>query len=137
MVLIYTNEQRTCNAIAKSHQNKDKTTILKLAYQAYNYLISEDIKSMGKLMHDSWLEKSKLSSNISTEQVDSIISTCLKLGAYGAKLLGAGGCGFVLVICNPKTKRKIKNIFENRILDFNFDYNGASIMFNDNNEIKL
>ncbi len=137
MVLIYTNEQRTCDRIAKSHQNKDKTTILKLAHEAHNYLISEDIKSMGKLMHESWLEKSKLSSNISTQQVDSIISTCLKLGAYGAKLLGAGGCGFVLVICNPKIKRKITNVFKNSILDFNFDYNGASIMFNDNNEIKL
>lgn len=137
MVLIYTNEQRTCDTIAKSHQNKDKTTILKLAHEAHNYLISEDIKSMGKLMHYSWLEKSKLSSNISTKQVDSIISTCLKLGAYGAKLLGAGGCGFVLVICNPKAKRKITNVFKNSILDFSFDYNGASIMFNDNNEIKL
>ena len=95
---------------------KDKTTILKLAHEAHNYLISEDIKTMGNLMYESWLEKSKLSSHISTESVDSIISTCLKAGAYGAKLLGAGGCGFILVICDPKTKRKItvqKYLFKN------------------------
>ncbi len=135
MVLIYTNEQRTCDKIAKAHQNKDKTTILKLAHEAHNHLISEDIKSMGNLMYESWLEKSKLSSHISTESVDSIISTCLKAGAYGAKLLGAGGCGFILVICDPKTKRKITSIFKNNILDFNFDYSGASTMFNSSNEI--
>jgi D-glycero-alpha-D-manno-heptose-7-phosphate kinase len=135
MVLIYTNEQRTCDKIAKAHQNKDKTTILKLAHEAHSYLISEDIKSMGNLMYESWLEKSKLSSHISTESVDSIISTCLKAGAYGAKLLGAGGCGFILVICDPKTKRKITSIFKNNILDFNFDYSGASTMFNSSNEI--
>lgn len=137
MVLIYTNEQRTCDKIAKSHQNKDKTTILKLAREAHICLISEDIKSMGNLMYESWLEKSKLSSHISTDSVDSIISTCLKAGAYGAKLLGAGGCGFILVICDPKTKRKITNIFKNNILDFDFDYTGASTMFNNCNEIKF
>ena len=137
MVLIYTNEQRTCDKIAKSHQNKDKTTILKLAHEAHSCLISEDIKSMGNLMYESWLEKSKLSSHISTDSVDSIISTCLKAGAYGAKLLGAGGCGFILVICDPKTKRKITNIFKNNILDFDFDYTGASTMFNNCNEIKF
>ena len=137
MVLIYTNEQRTCDKIAKSHQNTDKTTILKLAREAHSCLISEDIKSMGNLMYESWLEKSKLSSHISTDSVDSIISTCLKAGAYGAKLLGAGGCGFILVICDPKTKRKITNIFKNNILDFDFDYTGASTMFNNCNEIKF
>jgi D-glycero-alpha-D-manno-heptose-7-phosphate kinase len=134
MVLIYSNEQRVSDNVAKSHENKDKTQILNIARKAYDYLLKEDINSMGRLMYESWLEKSKISSHISTKSVDSIISTCMQSGAYGAKLLGAGGCGFVLIICNPKIKKKITNIFKNSVLDFDFDHDGASTMFN-NNEI--
>jgi len=135
MVLIYSNEQRVSDNIAKSHENKDKTPILKLAHEAYSHLLSEDIKSMGKLMYDAWLEKSKISSHVSTKSVDSIISTCMNAGAYGAKLLGAGGCGFVLILCDPSVKKKISEIFVDNILEFDFDYNGAYTIFNNSHEI--
>jgi D-glycero-alpha-D-manno-heptose-7-phosphate kinase len=137
MVLIYSNEQRVSNNVAKSHENKDKTPILKLAHEAYSYLLSEDIKSMGTIMYDAWLEKAKISSHVSTKSVDSIISTCMNFGAYGAKLLGAGGCGFVLVLCDPSVKQKISEIFVDNILEFDFDYNGACTIFNNSNEIPI
>lgn len=137
MVLIYSNEQRISDNVAKSHENKDKTSILKLSHEAYAHLLSEDIKSMGSLMYQAWLEKSKISNHVSTKSVDDIISTCMNIGAYGAKLLGAGGCGFVLVLCDPCVKKKISEIFIDNILEFDFDYNGASTMFNSSNEIKF
>lgn len=130
MVLIYSNEQRESDNVAKSHEKQNKTEILKLSHLAYDSFVSEDVKKIGGLLYQSWIEKSKISKQISTESVDSIISTCMKLGAYGSKLLGAGGCGFVLVICDPKTKNKIKETFSNNILDFKFDYSGASTIFN-------
>ncbi len=129
MILIYSNEQRISDNVAKSHENKDKMPILKLAYEAYNHLLSEDIKSMGNLMYNAWLEKSKISSHVSTKSVESIISSCMNAGAYGAKLLGAGGCGFVLVLCDPSVKKKISEIFADNILEFDFDYNGAYTIF--------
>lgn len=135
MVLIYSNEQRVSDNVAKSHENKDKNSILKLAYEAYGHLLSEDIKSMGSLMYDAWLEKSRISTHVSTKSVDSIISTCMGAGAYGAKLLGAGGCGFVLVLCDPSVKKKISEIFIDNILEFDFDYNGAYTIFNNSHEI--
>lgn len=134
MVLIYSKEQRSSDSVAKSHENKDKTPILKLAHQGYSYLLSEDIRSMGELMYQTWLEKSKISNHVSTKSVDSIISTCMNLGAYGAKLLGAGGCGFVLVLCDPIVKKKISEIFSGNILEFDFDYNGAHTIFNNSHE---
>jgi D-glycero-alpha-D-manno-heptose-7-phosphate kinase len=137
MVLIYSNEQRISDNVAKSHENKDKTSILKLSHEAYAHLLSDDIKSMGSLMYQAWREKSKISNHVSTKSVDSIISTCMAAGAYGAKLLGAGGCGFVLVLCDPCVKKKISEIFIDSILEFDFDYSGASTMFNSSNEIKF
>lgn len=135
MVLIYSNEQRISDNVAKSHENKDKTEILQIAKQAYNYFTNENIKEIGYLLYQSWLNKQKISNEISTNSVGNIISKCIGFGAYGAKLLGAGGCGFVLVVCDPITKTKIKETFKNAVLDFNFDFSGATTLFNNNNEI--
>lgn len=136
MVLIYSNEQRSSDNVAKSHENKDKTQILELSKQAYNYFTEENIKQIGYLLYESWLSKQKISKDISTSSVGSIISKCIGFGAYGAKLLGAGGCGFVLVICDPKTKGKIKETFGNSVMDFKFDFSGASTIFDNFNEIR-
>ena len=137
MVLIYTSEQRGSSEVAKSHEKQDKMQILELAHQAYSSIVSEDIQKVGQLLHQSWLAKTKISNLISTDTVNGIISSCMSMGAYGAKLLGAGGCGFVLVMCNPKVKNKIIEIFSDSILEFEFDYSGASTIFDNTNEIRI
>ena len=134
IVLIYSNEQRESNGVARSHENKDRIKILDLSKQAYDCFVSENIEGIGALLYQAWLEKTKISNKISTDSVDQIIAKCMSLGAYGAKLLGAGGGGFALVICDPKVKKKIKEIFSESILDFDFDSEGASTMFNGRGE---
>ena len=97
---------------------------LQLAKAAYNSFVNENIREIGNLLYQSWLEKRKISNQIATSSVNNIITTCIGLGAYGAKLLGAGGCGFVLVICHPNVKKRIKETFGNSVLDFDFDNSG-------------
>ena len=48
-------------------------------------------------------------------------------GAYGAKLLGNGGAGFVLAMCNPNVKTKLKELYKDSILDFTFSKGGIKI----------
>ena len=72
------------------------------------------------------MEKKKISNLISNNNIDSIINRCMELNAYGAKLLGSGGCGFILIMCNESSKNKIKSEFEDKILDFKFESNGAT-----------
>lgn len=126
MILIYTNDQREQDTIAKSHENKDKQTILDISKEAYKLFLSEDTEQIGKLLYKSWQEKREISNLISTTKVDTIIETVMKTGAYGAKLLGSGGCGFILVICDPFTKHKIKEIFKDSIMEFQFEDKGVS-----------
>lgn len=126
MLLIYTNAQRVQNEIAKSHENKDKLNILNLAYDAYDLFKKEDIKMIGKLLFETWKEKNKISNLISTEKINLIIDDVIALGAYGAKLLGSGGCGFILVMCDPVTKIKIMEKYQEVILDFKFEFDGVS-----------
>jgi len=51
------------------------------------------------------------------------------MGAYGAKLLGSGGCGFVLVICNPFIKNKLISKYKGNILDFKIDKTGVTKIY--------
>lgn len=129
MLLIYTNDQRNQDNIAKSHENKNKLDMLDLSRHAYSHFLDENIKNIGELLYESWKMKIGISGLISSSKINDIISKVMDTGAYGAKLLGAGGCGFILVICNPIVKAKIKEIFGNNIMDFKFEYQGASEIF--------
>lgn len=132
MLLIYTDEQREQDTIAKSHEHQDKSGILQIAKEAHQLFLNENIEQIGRLLHKSWEEKKKISPLISTSKINTIAEEVMRMGAYGVKLLGAGGCGFLLVICNPKVKHEIKTKFSQTILDFEFEHNGVSVIYDGN-----
>lgn len=135
MIMIYTNDQRNQDSIAKSHENKDKNSILSIAKEAHKSFLSEDIKSIGKLMYLSWMEKRKISNLVSTQKIDEIVNEVMEMGAYGTKLLGSGGCGFLLVLCDPIIKKKIIEKFRKDILEIKLDKDGVSQIYPHNVEI--
>ena len=123
--LIYTDEQRNTDVIAKSHENdiQNKLNILNLAKQSYNLLLKEDIKSIGEYLYESWLSKERISPLISNIKTKEIIDDVMHMGAYGSKLLGSGGCGFVLVISDSIVKQNIVNKYNGYVFDFKFNTN--------------
>ena len=131
MVLIYTEEQRDNDIIAKSHESdiENKLKILQTAKEAYNLFVQEDLKGIGKLMYESWLSKEKISPYISNGKIKTIIDDVMSMGAYGAKLLGSGGCGFVCVLCNPKVKEKITEKYKSSILEIKTNKTGVTTIY--------
>ena len=127
--LIYTNDQRNQDTIAKSHENKDKKDILDIAKSAYQLFLDEDIENIGKLLYESWKAKMGISDSISTNKIDDIVRRAMELGAFGAKLLGAGGCGFVLVIADGNARYRIKEEFMENIMEIKFDFHGATQIY--------
>ena len=65
------------------------------------------MKEFGQLFEESWQFKKKTSSKISNLKVDALSQRLIDLGAYGTKLFGVGGSGFMGVVCNKKIKEKI------------------------------
>jgi D-glycero-alpha-D-manno-heptose-7-phosphate kinase len=131
MVLIYTEEQRNNDVIAKSHEEdtNNKLQILETAKQAYKLFEYEDLKGIGELVYESWLSKERISPYISNGKIKTIIDDVMSMGAYGAKLLGSGGCGFVLTICNPIVKKNIVEKYKKNILDFKIDKTGVTTIY--------
>jgi D-glycero-alpha-D-manno-heptose-7-phosphate kinase len=68
-----------------------------------------NLKSFGELLDKNWSFKKKLSKNITNLQIDKLYTKCLKMGAIGGKVLGAGSGGFLFIVIKKKKKKKIIN----------------------------
>jgi D-glycero-alpha-D-manno-heptose-7-phosphate kinase len=97
------------------------------AYMMKDVLLRGDIPGFGKLLHESWETKKKISSIISTETVNRIYDRARSEGAVGGKLLGAGGGGHLLFFVDPDSKRRVQHALESlgcRIVPFSFEGEG-------------
>ena len=77
-------------------------------------------------INKSWELKQKFNYKTKNKSIDKLIKNGINSGASAAKLLGAGGGGFILFYVNSK-KRKIflQNMGKKNFLDFNFEDNGT------------
>ena len=86
-------------------------------------------KDIGDLLDKSWKHKKSLADSISTPLIDQIYQTGIQNGAYGGKILGAGGGGFILFCAPPQTHSKIIQALPSCInIDFAFEQKGTRIV---------
>jgi len=72
---------------------------------AYRLLIDGELESFGRLMDDAWKVKREMAPGMSRPKIDLMYEEGLRAGAWGGKLCGAGGGGFLL-FCVPKARRR-------------------------------
>lgn len=90
------------------------------------------VKDLGTLLNESWRLKRSLHPDVTTMEVDSLIAGGLAGGASGAKLLGAGGGGFVLFLCDPEKRESLARKLENYVtVPVSIDMTGSVQVMND------
>lgn len=138
LMLFFTGFSRTASEIAGEQIKKtqDMTEELKKMLEMVDEAIgilnssSSDITDFGRLLNESWMIKRKLTSKITTPQIDKIYETALEAGALGGKLLGAGGGGFILFFVEPESQPKVKDKLKNLLhVPFNFENIGSQIIY--------
>jgi len=137
IMLFYTGITRRANTIL-AEQNSNVTATLPqldllrdLAGFAVERLRSGDVDAIGPAVRESWEAKRKLASGVSNGQVDSAVSRALDAGASGVKLTGAGGGGFLLVICPIEYQRAVRQALSDmRELPIRFDRLGSRVVLN-------
>ena len=67
-------------------------------------------------MHRAWLAKRRLDTEVSVAEIDRMYERGLEAGAWGGKLLGAGGGGFLLFFAAPERHAKLRAAFANHQL---------------------
>ena len=114
IMLFYTGVTRSANSIlaeqtANIKATRDQLDLLRdLAGLAADRLRCGDVDAVGEAMRKGWEAKRQLAAGISNPQVDMAIERALEAGASGAKLTGAGGGGFLLVICPVERQRAVR-----------------------------
>lgn len=98
-----------------------------IAIEFRDCLLRGDFKKIGQLMNKSWMIKKKFTKSISNSQIDKLYKNSIKLGAEGGKIIGAGGSGYLVLICHPQYKLKIINYMKKnniKLENFNFIKSG-------------
>ncbi len=136
-MLFFTGLSRHASVIAQeqiqnTHRNKNELSKMKeLVDEAYKIIASgkDDFVDFGRLLSETWQLKRKLSSKITTRDIDDIYETAIKSGAVGGKLCGAGGGGFIVFYVEPENQRRVKEALSNFLhVPFKFDFSGSEIM---------
>ena len=137
-ILLYTGIQRTASDLAITQINtipkktKELSEMLDLVTEGCKILSEKNktINDFGLLLDEQWKLKKSMSNKITNEKIDSIYSVAKKNGAIGAKLLGAGGGGFILLIANrSKHTNLMKKLSKYLHVPFKFDFNGSKIIY--------
>jgi D-glycero-alpha-D-manno-heptose-7-phosphate kinase len=69
------------------------------------------LSEFGRLLHRAWIAKRSLEGSVSNPVIDELYRRGLAAGAWGGKLLGAGGGGFLLFIAPPETHAALRAAF--------------------------
>ncbi len=90
----------------------------------------ESLDVFGHLMHDAWMAKRSLEPSVTSEDIDGLYKRGLDAGAWGGKLLGAGGGGFLLFVASPERRVAIQAAFpEQPALPFGIRAPGVGVIF--------
>jgi len=113
--------------------DRDLSHLLALTDQAVEVLEGGDPQRMlldfGTMLHEGWEIKKRLSSKISSAQIDALYSAARAAGALGGKLCGAGSGGFLLVVVPPDKQVSFFSTLRNVvIIPVGLDTVGATIL---------
>jgi len=100
------------------------------ALRVFEHESSSAIKDIGLLLQEQWNYKKTLTDSVANSDINSIYDTAIQAGAYGGKLMGAGGGGFFMFLAPPDAHQSIKDALKqiNVWIPFNFDYEGSKII---------
>ena len=107
--------------IEAMHELKNQAFTMKEAF------LKSDIQTIGKILHQSWLNKKQMAAGISNNQIDKIYDTALKSGATGGKISGAGGGGFMLLFAEKINRYEVIKAIESfggEVMNYQFTDKG-------------
>lgn len=117
-------------AISEEDVVRSLDELKRIAIEIKDSLLTNNLEEIGRLLHKSWENKKRVSKTISNPKIDRLYEIALQNGAYGGKLLGSGGGGYLLIFYTPKKRNQIVRALEKEggeIMNFNFEFNGAKV----------
>ncbi len=120
LLLIYSGQSRESASIIEVQTNAVRVensstieyfhNIKALADRMRIAMLNSDISKLGSLLDESWSQKKLTNSGVTNARIDSLYEKVMQNGAYGGKVSGAGGGGFLMFVVPPEKKVKISKM---------------------------
>jgi D-glycero-alpha-D-manno-heptose-7-phosphate kinase len=113
LTLFYTGITRSAQGLlrqqdSRTTENKDRLLRLRgLATETRDALLARDWAKFGAILDEGWQLKRGLAAGVSNDAIDEVYRRVRAAGAYGGKILGAGGGGFLLVAHPPEGSAQV------------------------------
>lgn len=100
-----------------------------LAFQMKKQVEAHNFDLLGRFIAASWKIKKRFADGISNDWIDQLINNAIGAGASGAKICGAGGGGFLLVVADPACHNAIDTAVGLRRLQFQIGASGSHVAY--------
>ncbi|KKU60169.1 MAG: hypothetical protein UX81_C0003G0029 [Parcubacteria group bacterium GW2011_GWA2_47_12] len=146
LFLFFTGITRLASSVLAEQQSKtaeNLETLKKMSDSVFDFrdkLLLGDFRALGEMLHEGWLMKKTLASNVSNKLIDDFYNAGMQNGAWGGKILGAGGGGCVLFVVPSEKRNAVREAMllmakQNSLLDsgeipVRFVQSGAEILMN-------
>lgn len=139
LLLFFTGIRRSASEVlaeqdAKSRSGDGGTArnldrVRQIGRESFEALAAGDLKWFATLMSDQWELKRSRTPSATTGAIDAWLRRGLEAGAWGGKLVGAGGGGFLLFYSEHKAElRAALAELGLQEVRFTFDYEGAKLL---------
>lgn len=81
--------------------------VKEVAYRMKEHVLTGNFRGVADSLREGWEAKKKLAKVISNSSIDEIYEYALANGARAAKISGAGGGGFMMIMCDSKMRHTL------------------------------
>jgi D-glycero-alpha-D-manno-heptose-7-phosphate kinase len=105
VMLFWTGHQRDAGSVLAEQQRRTDEkheALCRMREQAIRLraMLADHVSvaEVGQMLHEGWIEKRGLASTITNPQIDAWYERAMGAGAFGGKVAGAGGGGFLFLL---------------------------------------
>jgi D-glycero-alpha-D-manno-heptose-7-phosphate kinase len=102
--------KRTIDRVEHTPQKLEK--IYRCAELMREAILEEDLKKMARALENEWQVRRTLAAGVSTPKIDKLHTAARKAGAWGGKILGAGGGGCYFCLAPPAKVAEVRRALE-------------------------
>lgn len=141
LMLFFTGSSRQSSTILRrqnqASRERDKETVRRLdaikelGQEIRTALEHGDMEWFGELLHKSWMEKRQVTEGITNPFLDQCYEAARENGAWGGKVTGAGGGGFMMLYCPIEQQEAVTEALTELGLQqrpFTMDEEGVQVM---------
>jgi D-glycero-alpha-D-manno-heptose-7-phosphate kinase len=136
LMLFYTGKTRSASAILEEQKKnvESKMVYLKkmsdIVPEGVRALEKGDLKTFGRLLEAEWEIKKNLVSLVSNPEIEEMYKKAIAAGAWGGRISGAGGGGFLSLIVPPVKQGAVREALKDyQETPMNITEGGSQIIF--------